>query len=197
MSLSESTFRELALRRRNLISLLSKEKGRLAHASSPELEASHRLLIDTLTSHIEQVHGKLEQAMQEIPALRLNSELLQTVPGVDAECSQRLLIELPELGITGNKQLSRIVGVAPMQRTNHPDGEWNPTREGNPYIRHLLHTATETASQSDTRIGDFFNRLRSKGKPENVVIVATMRKMLSIMNSIIHRQEPYQGFQEE
>ncbi len=186
MLLSDSDFRELASIRRDFIRQLTREKSRHSQACDRELEASHTALIEALTGHIQDIDGKLEQAMRDNPSIRENSELLHSIPGLDMEMCKRLLIELPELGRVGNKQIAGLVGVAPKK-----NGDSRDKRGG--FIRHLLHEATEAAIQKDKGMADIFNRLLEKGKPESVAIVAAMRKLLSFMNSMLHQKRPYEG----
>jgi len=60
---------------------------------------------------------KLTQANQQWPE-KVN--LLKTVPGIGQVISTTLVSDLPELGQLTAKQISRLVGVAPI---NHDSGQ--------------------------------------------------------------------------
>ena len=49
-----------------------------------------------------------------------------------------------------------------------------------------------TATRHNPAIRDFYTRLCRRGKPRKVVFVATMRKMLLILNAVVRHQVPWQ-----
>jgi transposase len=76
-----------------------------------------------------------------------------------------------------------MVGLAPM---NHDSGR----HEGNKYIRggkhkvrQALYMASISGIKSNTVLKEFYQRLRSEGKPGKVAIVAVARKLLLILNA--------------
>lgn len=85
-----------------------------------------RALAD-IEAHIEYLEGSLKQLNQEIEALTQNNQqwidkvnLLKTTPRIGQVISTTLVLDLPELGKLTAKQISRLVGVAPI---NHDSGQ--------------------------------------------------------------------------
>lgn len=191
MEISEGAFEELVRRRRDLLRLLSIEKDRLSRANAQHVKGSIQALIDTLTYHIREIETELDVAFEENPTIRERDRLLQSVPGIDAEMSRKLLRELPELGTMSNRQIAGFVGVAPPKRKDSSYGDYQKSRGGDPFVRQLVHSITQAAMQCDRKMEAFYNRLIEGGKPENVAIVACMRKMLVILNSILKKKEAY------
>ncbi len=191
MDISEGAFEELVRRRRDLLRLLSVEKDRLSRAGSPYVKGSIQALVDTLTGHIGEIENELDAAFEMNPEIREKDRLLQSVPGIDAEMSRKLLRELPELGTMSNRQIAGFVGVAPPKRKDNGYGEYQKSRGGDPFVRQLVHSITQAAMQCDGKMEAFHSRLIQGGKPENVAIVACMRKMLVILNSILKKKEVY------
>ena len=58
-------------------------------------------------------------------------------------------------------------------------------------VRAVLYMATVSAMSCNSRIKHFAERLKLAGKPTKVVIVACMRKLLTIMNSILKNSTPW------
>lgn len=193
MEMSEGTFEELARRRRDLLRLISAEKDRFAKAGSARVKASIEGVIDALVCHIRDIEKELDAAIDNSPEIVERYQLLQSVPGIDAAMSRTLLRELPELGNMSNRQIAGFVGVAPPKQKDGGGGDSQKSRGGNPFVRQLVHTVTQGAMQCDRKMEEFHNRLIQGGKPENVAIVACMRKMLVILNSILKKRQAYQA----
>jgi transposase len=58
-------------------------------------------------------------------------------------------------------------------------------------VRTALYMAAVTASRCNSVIRDFYKRLRASGKPANVALVASIRKLLVILNAIIKNRVPW------
>lgn len=55
----------------------------------------------------------------------------------------------------------------------------------------LLYMATMTAIQHNQRIREFYERLRDRGKEGKVALVAAMRKLLVILNTMVKTETPW------
>ncbi|MEN6343700.1 MAG: transposase, partial [Armatimonadia bacterium] len=98
---------------------------------------------------------------------------------------------LPELGQMNRKEAAALVGVAPF---NCDSGEHRGTRHiwgGRAVVRSGLYMATLSAMRHNPQIKAFADRLRAKGKPGKVIIVACMRKLLTMLNAILAQGVPY------
>jgi transposase len=96
-----------------------------------------------------------------------------------------LIAELPELGILNRKQISALVGLAPF---NHDSGSLKGRRAilgGRAPVRNALYMAALVATRRNSVIREFYKRLRANGKLFKVALVACMRKLLTILNSMI------------
>jgi transposase len=56
---------------------------------------------------------------------------------------------------------------------------------GRSYVRRVLYMATLVATRFNTTIKDFYQRLLSAGKLKKVALTAAMRKLLTILNTLI------------
>jgi transposase len=91
-----------------------------------------------------------------------------------------LMTELPELGTLSPGKIAKLVGVAPL---NCDSGTMQGQRHiwgGRARLRMVLYMATLVAIRWEPTIKAFYLRLRAKGKPGKVALVAGMRKMLSL-----------------
>ena len=63
------------------------------------------------------------------------------------------------------------------------------TSGGRSSVRRVLYRATLVATRFNPRIQKFYQRLLAKGKPKKVALTAAMRKLLTILNTLIKKDE--------
>ena len=186
--------RALMSRRRQLIGMLVQEKNRLTSAH-PEVR-------EDLSEHIAWLQQKLDDLDQELhaelrrsPICRKKEQLLRKVPGVGPVLTSTLLIELPELGQVGHKQIAALVGVAPLNRDSGRRRGKRSCWGGRAKVRRVLYMAALSASRHNPTISTFYARLIAAGKPEKVALTACMRKLLIILNAMVRDMQPWQPAQ--
>jgi len=191
--LSDEQTRELETmlsRRRQLIEMLTAEKNRLHMARNPVREGI-KAHIAFLEGELGNIDSNLRGRIEESRVQREKFSLLQSVPGVGPNLSATLLIELPELGSLNRRQIAALVGVAPL---NHDSGSMRGKRSpwgGRPQVRAALYMATLVASRFNPVICHFYTRLCDAGKAKKIALVACMRKLLTILNSMLKHYVPW------
>jgi transposase len=176
--------RALTARRRQLIEMIGAEKNRLATASkavTKRIEAHIRWL----EQELERADIDLDRSIRQSPIWQENEELLRTTPSIGPVTSRTLLAELPELGELNRKQISALVGVAPFNRDSGSLKGRRSIWGGRASVRSALYMAALVATRHNPVIRDFYKRLTAKGKLFKVALVACMRKLLTILNSMI------------
>jgi len=94
-----------------------------------------------------------------------------------------LLAELPELGRLDKAKIVKLVGVAPINRDSGTLRGKRMIAGGRKSVRNSLYIAALPAIRFDPIMRAFYDRLKEKGKPGKVALVAVMRKMLIILNT--------------
>ena len=182
--------RELCVRRQELIEMLIAERNRLRLASPatrPEI-AGH---VDYLLKRIKQIDRDLDQAVRNSPLWRKKGELLTSVPGVGRVSRAVLLGLLPELGRLNRAEAAALLGVAPYNRDSGALRGRRMIRGGRPRVRRVLYVATVAAVRCNPVLRAYYLRLRAAGKPIKVALVATMRKLITILNAILKTNTPW------
>lgn len=116
---------------------------------------------------------------------------IQTVPGLGTATAALLVSELPELGTLNRQQIARLVGVAPTNRDSGTLRGKRITGGGRVQIRNALYMPTVVALKHNPAIKAFDQRLVQNGKPQMVVLIAAMRKLLTILNVMIQNQQSW------
>lgn len=183
---------DLITRRRQLLDMLGAERQRLAQAPpTGPVTRDLRTHIRWLERRLADVDDDIGGAIQASPVWRVHEDLLRTVPGVGPTTARTLLAELPELGSLDRRAIAALVGVAPF---NCDSGQYRGRRRiagGRGSVRASLYMAALTASRRNPMLTVFYRRLRTRGKPAKVALVAVMRKLLTILNAMIKHRVPW------
>jgi transposase len=178
---------ELVNRRRDLVEMLTQERNRLHHHVSEGMKRKIRQHIEWLNEQLKKIDQEMDQAIAADEELNAKARVLDSVPAVGPVLQKTLLGELPELGKLNRRQIASLVGVAPL---NWDSGIMRGTRHvwgGRAMVRSALYMATLTATRFNPVIRRFYDHLVQKGKKAKVALVACMRKLLVILNTMIKR----------
>lgn len=183
---------QLVTRRRQLVEMRKQERTR-RHQVPPAIAASIATVVTFLTKEIAKVERQIAQVIAANSVFRARAELLRSVKGVGKVLCATLLAKLPELGTLSAKQLAKLVGVAPMDQASGKRRKPSRIRGGRKRVRSVLYEATLTAKRFNPQIKAFAQRLQAAGKQHKVVMVACMRKLLTILTAIVQNNQPWQA----
>lgn len=178
-------------RRRQIVEMLTMEKNRLP-AAGQRVRKDITAHIAWLTKRLKDVDGDLQSAIEASDFWRIKDDIIRSLPGAGKVLSTTLLASLPELGTLNRRQIAALVGVAPF---NCDSGTMRGRRHiwgGRASVRSVLYMATIAAIRCNPVIRDFHGRLRAAGKKPKVAITACMRKLLTILNSMVRSSTPWQ-----
>ena len=184
-------FQAILARRRQLIQMMTAEKNRLGAAASKAVGRRIEAHIRWLEKELSRTDRDLDEAIEKSPAFKENEALLRSVPGVGPVLCRTLLAELPELGSLSPRELSALVGVAPLNRDSGTLRGRRSVWGGRARVREALYMAALIASRHNPTIRAFYARLLAAGKPKKVALVACMRKLLIILNAVMRDRTPW------
>lgn len=179
------TLADQLARRRQLVEMLTMEKNRLHQAQHDGIRTDIQQHIDWLKQQLKTLESGLRQAVEASPAWQEKADLLDEVKGLGDVSIVTLLADLPELGTLNRKQIAALVGVAPL---NQDSGTWRGPRRiwgGRAEVRQTLYMATLSAVRYNPVLNAFYTRLCAAGKTAKVALVASMRKLLTILNAML------------
>jgi transposase len=180
----------LLTRRRQLFEMLVAERNRvaLAHPSVRESIEHHLVYLKRL---IAETDDEISGLIRSSPAWREKDDLLQSAPGIGPVLSATLEAALPELGTLNQREIAKLVGVAPLNDDSGRRRGVRHIRGGRADVRAVLYMATLTATRFNPVIKAFYQRLLAKGKAQKVALIAAMRKLLVILNAMVKAQTPW------
>jgi len=189
----EKELKELIARRSQLITMIVAERNRLRRAANSKIAESIKKTIAFFITQKQEVEELMLLHIQEVERYRNVYDLLITVPGIGSVTAITIIIELPELGMLNCKQVASLVGVAPHLKESGKTKFKARTKGGRKSVRAALYMSAITSARCNPAIKPFYNRLVKEGKAKKLALVASMRKILIIINSMIKEQRPWQN----
>lgn len=192
-ALKDETVRELdalVTRRRQLIDMRTQETMRLTTASKLQGKEIDKH-IAWLNKRINEIDKGLTKRLRGSDVWRTKDDLLQGIPGVATVTSLSMLAKCPELGALNRREIAKLVGIAPLANDSGKRQGHRQIWGGRADVRSVLYMASLSAMRYNAIIKAFADRLKATGKPPKVVIVACMRKLLTIMNAMIKNNTPW------
>ena len=176
---------ELVTRRRQLIGVRTAEQNRKVTATSKIVRRSIQQSIDRLNKDIRRLDSEITRLVRSDDDWNNKREILESAPGVGKVTSTTLVAEVPELGQLNRQQVSALVGVAPFNRDSGTFRGRRTIYGGRRSVRSVLYMAALSAKRSNPVIRTFAARLEAQGKPAKLVLIACMRKLLVILNTML------------
>jgi transposase len=177
-------------RRSQLVGMLTAEHNRLTSAPKA-VQRDIKLHVTWLKKRLDAVDDQLKRLLQVSPGCQMKDELLQSTPGVGPVTSLSLIAELPELGTLNRRQIAALVGVAPFNRDSGVLKGKRTIWGGRAGVRAVLYMASLTAVRCNPVIKTFYQRLVEAGKPHKVALTACMRKLITILNTMVKNKTPW------
>ena len=178
----------LLARRRQLLEMLQAERNRLGQVFGRGKQAVKKSLkghIAFLERELRIADTDLGTMVRSSPVWRERDDLLQSVPAVGRVLSFTLLADLPELGQLSRRAIAKLVGVAPISRESGTFRGRRFVQGGRATVRSVLYMSALVATRRNDVIRTFYQRLLAAGKPKKLALVACMRKLLTILNTMV------------
>lgn len=183
----------LMARRRQLVQMLAAEKMRRSQAAPGRVRTSIARVVTALEDDLKDLDRGIDTTVRGTPVWRDKEDLLASVPGIGKTIARTLLAEMPELGSLSPRQVAALAGLAPYTRQS---GKWRGKSfigGGRTAVRTALFMGALVAARRNPTLKVFRDRLVAAGKPKLVALVATARKLLTILNAIIRDNKPWRA----
>jgi transposase len=185
-SAAQRQLAELVTRRQQVQQVRAAEHNRLEHTTHPALRRQIQRHVVALERQLEQLDTWLTELVQAEEPLARKVARLCLVVGVGRLTALILLATVPELGSLNRRQAAALVGVAPFNRDSGPRRGHRLILGGRAVARRALYMAGLVAAFTNPRLKQFYQRLVAAGKAPKVALVAVMRKLIILLNHILH-----------
>jgi transposase len=178
---------------RAMLVRLQTQIGQLAeHQPPPAVVKAQQALTKTLKAQIAKLETVIAAEIQANEAFAARDEIIQSVPGLGATFAAAAIAWLPELGHISNKEIAALVGAAPyVNESGERKGERH-IKGGRREIRDLLYMVAVGASTIHNPVlKAHYRQLLARGKLKKVALVACMRKLIVILNTMLARRQKW------
>lgn len=182
---------QFVTRRRQLVELRTAEMNRREAPVSKEVRKSIQLMIDTFNKELKRIDKAILALVESDDDWKGKSDVLQSTPGIGQATAATLLSDLPELGKLSRTKIAALAGVAPLNRDSGTMRGKRSIWGGRASVRSALYMATLSARRFNPVIKAFSERLNARGKPKKQIIIACMRKLLVILNTMLRTNTPW------
>ena len=169
------------------------EQNRLATSTG----VVHACIADTadfLAQQIKQLSAKIDQHIDQDPALKQNHALLDSIPGVGDKTAPWLLAYLGTGERFGRgKQAAAFAGLTPRpwQSGASIHGKSRISKTGHSDLRRILFMPALATYGRKKAFVAFVARLKASGKTPKEIVVALMRKIITIAQAVLRSQTPF------
>jgi transposase len=182
----EVDLRAIVSRRDQVAELRKLAKQHVATTQNKAMLEHAKTMTKQLDAEVRALEKRAAQLARKDPNLEERIQRLQTAPGIGRVLALSLAVHLPELGSLTKREIAALAGLAPM---NCDSGEMRGQRHiqgGRPKVRQAVYIAAAVNLRcTRSPIRDFIERLRAKGKPAKVALVAAARRILIALNAML------------
>ncbi|MBV8592968.1 MAG: IS110 family transposase [Caulobacteraceae bacterium] len=182
----------LVAERQGFVALSIQLKNRDEHPGSAAVARERRAIVKQIARAVARLEAAITRKIAHTPHLAEAARVLTSVPGIGDLTAAALIAWLPELGRIDRRKLSALVGVAPYDNDSGNQKGARHIAGGRFNLRTALYMPTVgAATQHNPVLRDYYAHLLATGKVEKVALVACMRKLLGILNTMMARHETW------
>jgi len=157
----------------------------------PTLAAkAHAAVLKVLRAQLKKLDATIAARINANPVFARRAEIVDSVPGLADQAAAGVIAWFPELGHITNEAAAALLGAAPYDDDSGEHKGVRHIKGGRRKLRNLLYMpVTGAATRHNPVLKAFYERLRAKGKEGKVAIIACMRKLIVILNTMLARDQ--------
>ena len=184
--------RALVKARKQLLDLQTRLTSQNEHAVPQAVQKAHARILKNLATEIARLEAAISAKVKTTPDFAERAEIIESVPGFAETTSANLLAGMPELGQVSNEIAAALVGLAPYDDDSGTRRGGRHIKGGRRWVRNAIYMpCVGAATQNNPVLKAFYQRLIAKGKEPKVALVACMRKLIIILNTMIARRQKW------
>ena len=183
--------RELLSARRALIKDSTAAKARKATVSNALIKRQLEKRLRQIESDIGKIDALMLELARQDQHMSERLDILSSIPGIGMITALMILVDMPEIGTLGNKQVASLAGLAPMSQSS---GKWQGKARiqgGRPNLRNAIFMPALVAIRFNPDLKAKYDHLVAAGKEKKVAITAVMRKLLVLANALLRDQRKW------
>jgi transposase len=158
------------------------------HRQPQRVAKAYAAVLKVMRVELRKLDAAIAAKIKANPQFARRAEIVDSVPGLADQAAAGVVAWFPELGHISNEAAAALLGVAPY---DDDSGEHKGVRHihgGRKKLRNLLYMPVMgAATQHNPVLKAYYRRLLARGKEPKVAIVACMRKLIIILNTMLAR----------
>ena len=177
---------------KGLIDLKSRLQSQDEHAAPGPVQKAHARILKSLAAEIAKLEAAISAKVKATPEFAERAEIIESVPGFAETTSATLIAGMPELGKVSKEIAAALLGAAPYDDDSGKRRGERHIKGGRRWVRNAIYMpCLGAATQNNPVLKAFYQRLIAKGKEPKVALVACMRKLIVILNTLIARRQKW------
>jgi transposase len=178
--------------RQGLLDLQTSLQNRGEHAAPEVVQKMQGRLLKKIALELAGLEAAIAAMIKATPHFAERAAIIESVPGLGEITAAGLIAAMPELGQVSNKIAAALLGAAPYDDDSGRRRGERHIKGGRRRVRNLFYMAClGAATRHNPMLKAFYQRLLAKGKEKKVALVACMRKLIVILNTMIARGEKW------
>jgi len=162
------------------------------HDAPAAVQKAYARVLKSLASEMARFEAAIAAKVKATPEFAERAEIIESVPGLAGTTSAKLIAGMPELGQVCNKIAPALLGVAPYDDDSGRRRGERHIKGGRRWVRNAFYMpCLSAATQHNPVLKAFYQRLIAKGKKPKVALVACMRKLIVILNTMLTRRQKW------
>jgi transposase len=161
------------------------------HGPPPIVAKALAAIAKTTRAELRRLEAAIAAKIKANPGFARRAEIVTSVPGLAGQTAAGVIAWLPELGRIRNEAAAALIGAAPYDDDSGAQGQRH-IKGGRRKLRNLLFMPVMgAATQHNPVLKAYYQRLRARGKEAKVALIACMRKLIVILNTMLARDETW------
>jgi transposase len=183
---------QLVTARLGLTRLQSQIKSWAEHELPKVVLKVHQTLLKALATQLAKLEDVIATKIGNTERFAQRAEIIHSVPGLGAAAAGGLIAFLPELGQVDRQAAAALLGAAPFDDDSGKRHGPRRIMGGRHKLRRLLFMPIlGAATRHNPVLKACYQRLIARGKPPKVALMACMRKLVAILNTMLAKGEKW------
>jgi transposase len=167
-------------------------KQQREHRPPPIVAQALAAVAKAIRAERRKLEAAIAARIKANPTFARRAEIIDSVPGLGDQTVAGVIAWLPELGHVANESAAALLGAAPYDDDSGSRKGQRHIRGGRRKLRNLLYMPVMgAATRHNPVLKAYYQRLRARGKEAKVAIIACMRKLIVILNTMLARDETW------
>ena len=167
-------------------------KQQREHRPPPIVAQALAAVAKAIRAERRKLEAAIAARIKANPSFARRAEIIDSVPGLGDQTVAGVIAWLPELGHVANEAAAALLGAAPYDDDSGSRKGQRHIRGGRRKLRNLLYMPVMgAATRHNPVLKAYYQRLRARGKEAKVALIACMRKLIVILNTMLARDETW------